>query len=86
MLLDLDEQTPVGHCVRGSGDPAVETLERHRTRAARQLHAIDDLGDRAHGCELLLVPGHEQHALLIADVYSERQRHAREDDRVFHWD
>jgi hypothetical protein len=29
---------------------------------------------------------HEQHALLVAGVHGERERHAREHDCVFHWD
>ena len=30
--------------------------------------------------------GHEQHALLVADVDGQRDRHVREDDGVFQWD
>jgi hypothetical protein len=32
------------------------------------------------------VPGDEQHPLLIARIDSERERHARKDDDVFHRD
>ena len=68
--------------MRGAGDAAVQPLQRHGARAAGQADAVGDLGDRADGGEFLLVPGHEQDALLLADVHGERERHAREDDGV----
>jgi hypothetical protein len=68
--------------VGGAGDAAVESLKGDRSCAAGQLDAFGDFGDRAHARELLLVPGHEQHALVLADVHGERERHAREDHGV----
>ena len=82
VLLDLDEQAAVGKRVGGAGDSAVEALERDGAGAAGQADAVGDLGDGADGGEVLLVPGHEQHALLLAGVHGERERHAREDDGV----
>jgi hypothetical protein len=64
----------------------VQALECDRTGAARQLHAVGNFSDGAYGRELLLVPWDQQDTFLIADIYSECQRHAREDDCVFHRD
>ena len=81
-LVDLDEQAAVGQRLRGAGDAAVQPLQRDRAAAAGQPDAVGDLGDRADACEVLLVPRHEQHAILIAGVDRQRERHAREDDDV----
>ena len=59
-LLDLDEQAPVGHRVRGAGDAAVQALERDGAGAAGQTDVVGDLGDGADGGELVLVTGNEQ--------------------------
>jgi hypothetical protein len=86
MLLDLDEQSTVGHRVRGAGRPAVQTLQCDRPASARQPDAVRHLGDRPNICKLLLMPGHKQDLFLVTDVHGQRQRHAREDDSVFQGD
>jgi hypothetical protein len=71
----------------GLGGPdrcAVEPGEGHRPRAAREADLLDDIGHRARAGELPALPGNEDHALSGADVDGERERHAREDDRVVH--
>ena len=45
-----------------------------------------DLGDGADACVLALVHGHEEHALVVADVDGQGDRHVREDDAVFQGD
>ena len=82
MLLDLDEQPAVGERMCGAGDAAVQALQGDGPRAAGQADAVGNLRDRADGREILLVLGHEQDALLLADVNGQRERHAGEDDCV----
>jgi hypothetical protein len=81
-LLDLHEQTPVGHRLGGPGDAAVQPLQRERAPSAGQPHPVGHFGDRAHGRELLPVTGHEQYTLFVAGLDGQRERHAREDDDV----
>ena len=57
----------------GAGDAAVEPFERDGGRAAGQPDAVGHVGDGADVGVLALVLGHEQDALLVADV--DRQRH-----------
>ena len=85
-LLDLDEQTSLRVARRGAGDSAMEAVQRDCEPAARQPDAIGDLGDGADLRVLVLVLGHEQHALLVADVDSEGHVHVGEDDDVFQRD
>ena len=66
-------------------DAAVEAGQRNGAPAAGQADAVADLGDRADLGVLALVPGHEQHALLVADVDGEGDVHVREDDEVVQW-
>ena len=81
-LLDLDAQAAVGQRLGGAGDAAVQARSAtarappgRRTRSATSA-TVPTVG------ELLLVPGHEQDALLLADIHGERERHARKDDGV----
>ena len=83
MLLDLDVQPAVRERLRSARDATVQPLQHHGPRAARQLDPVSDPSDRTHGREVLLVLGHEQYALFLADVHGQRERHAREDDCVF---
>ena len=62
----------------------METLERDGARAAWQLDAVGNLSDGSDICELLLMTGHEQYPVLVADIDCQRQLHARKDDGVFH--
>ena len=73
---------PVGSVLGGAGDAAVEAVQRDGLDAAGQADVVGDLGDGADGRELGLVPGHEQHALLVGDVDGERHGHVGEDDGV----
>ena len=85
-LLDLDEEAARASV---SAAPAIarwRPLERHGGAAARQPDAVGDLGDGADLGVLALVLGHEQHALLVADVDRQRHVHVGEDDDVVEWD
>ena len=85
-LLDLDEETPLrvgGRCAR---DAAVQAVQCDGTTAAGEPNAVGDLGDGADLRVLVLVLGHEQHALLVADVDGEGHIHVGEDDDVFQRD
>ena len=85
-LLDLDEQTALRVGGRRAGDAAVQAVQRDRATAAGEPDAIGDLGDGADLRVLVLVLGHEQHALLVADVDGEGHVHVGEDDDVFQGD
>jgi hypothetical protein len=41
---------------------------------------LDHVGHRAHGGELVALAGHQDHAVLVADVDRQCQGHVREDD------
>ena len=60
----------------------MQPRQRHREAAAGQPHALGHLGDDADLRVRIVVPGHEQHAIVAADVDRQRDRHAREDHRV----
>jgi hypothetical protein len=82
MRLHLDAQV-AGWVARRRADPAsMKAVQRHGMRAAGQAHAVGDLGDGAYARELVSLAGHEDHALLVADVDRQRHGHVREDDRV----
>jgi hypothetical protein len=68
--------------VGGAGDAAMESVEGDGVRAAREPDVFGYLGDGADAGEVVLVPGHEQHPILLGHVDGERKRHAREDDGV----
>ena len=85
-LLDVDEEPALAVAAGRARDAAVEAVQRDRATAAGQAHAIGDLGDRADLRVLALVHGHEQHALLVADVDGEGDVHVGEDDEVFQGD
>jgi hypothetical protein len=68
----------------GPGFPgAVQTVQRDGATAAGQADAVRDLGDRADLRVAVLVLGHEQHALLVADVDGQGDVHRGEHDGVF---
>jgi hypothetical protein len=52
--------------VRSARDPPVQTLKRDSARAPWQADAVGNFGDGANIGELLLVPGNEQNAILVA--------------------
>ena len=85
-LLDLDEEASLRIARRGAGDSTMEAVQRDSAPAAWQPDAIGDLGDGADLRVLVLVLGHEQHALLVADVDGEGHVHVGEDDDVFQGD
>ncbi len=69
--------------MRRACDPAVEAGQLRRAGAAGQADGVGHLGDGADLGVLALVDGHEQHALLVADVDGHGHGHVREDDDVF---
>ena len=81
-LLDLDAQAAERIGAGGAGDAAHLAGEGHRAAAAGQPDAIGDVRDRPDLRELRLVTGHEQHALVVADVHGQRHVHRGEHDRV----
>ena len=80
------KRRPCASVAGGARDPAVQTVQRDRATAAGEADAIGDLGDGADLRVLVLVLGHEQHALLVADVDGEGDVHVGEDDEVFQGD
>ena len=85
-LLDLDEEAASRVGLGGARDTAVQALERHCRRAARQPDAVRHACDGAHGRVLPLVLRHEQNTFLVADVDGQRHVHVWEDDDVVEWD
>ena len=85
-LLDLDEEASLRVGRRGAGDSAVEAVQRDGATAAGEADAVGDLGDGADLRVLVVVLGHEQHAILVADVDGEGDVHVGEDDDVFQRD
>jgi hypothetical protein len=81
-LLHLDPEPALGVRVGRAGDSAVQPNEIDGGDAARQAHTFCDLGDGADSCVLPVVPGHEQHAVLVGHVGGDRDGHIREDDVV----
>ena len=82
LFLHLDPKSALGVGVGGSGDSAVQADEIDGCGATGQAHALGDLGDRADVCVLLVVPWHEQDAVLVAHIGGDRDIHVREDDDV----
>ena len=64
----------------------MQLVEGDRAAAAGEADAIGDLGDCADLRVLVIVLGHEQHTILIADVDGEGHVHVGEDDDVFQGD
>ena len=81
-LLDLGAQAAQRVGVGGADDAAVQPGEGDGARAAGQADAVGDLGDGADRGVLVLVPRHQQHAVLVADVHRQGDGHAREHDGV----
>ena len=84
--LDLDAQVAVGSGVRGADPAAVLALERDGAAAAGQADAVDHVGHRADGGELVALARNEHDAFLVADVDRQRHCHGREDDRIVYRD
>ena len=82
-LVHVDAQLPERVGLRGAEDAAVQAVEDDGVAAAGQPDALEHLGHRPDRRVVVLVPRHEQHPLLVADVDRERHRHVREDDGVF---
>ena len=85
-FLDVDEEAPLRVAGRGARDPAVQAVQGDRATAAGEADAIGHLGDGADLRVLVVVLGHEQHAILVADVDGEGDVHVGEDDEVFQGD
>ena len=81
-LLDLDEEAPARVGLGGARDRAMEAVQRDGVAAAGQPHRVGHLGHGADLRVLAFVLGHEQHALLVADVDGQRHAHVGEDDDV----
>ena len=77
---------PCASVVGGAGDAAMQAVQRDGEPAAGQADAVGHLGDGADLRVLVLVLGHEQHALLVADVDGQGHVHVGEDDDVFQRD
>ncbi len=85
-LLDVDEEPALGVGPGRSGDCTVQPLERDGAAPAGETDAVRHLRDRADLRVLVVVLGHEQHAILVADVDGEGDVHVGEDDDVFQGD
>ena len=72
--------------MRRADDGAMQAVERDGTHAAGKADAVGDLGDGADVRVLVLVPRHEQDAVLVADVDRQGDGHAREHDGVLERD
>jgi hypothetical protein len=68
--------------VSDADDAAMEPFERDGTRPAGKADVLPDLGDRADGGVLAVVPRHEEDALFVADVDGEGDVHAGKYDGV----
>ena len=62
---------------------AVEAGQLDGPPAAGHADVLADFGDGSDLGVLALVPGNEQHALLVADVDGDRHGHIGEDHEVF---
>ena len=82
-LVYLDEQAAVARGLGLAEQPAHLAGQRDDRAAARQPADLVDLGDRADVRVVALVPRHEQHVRLTAQVERQVHRHVREDDGVF---
>jgi hypothetical protein len=85
-LLDLGAQAALGVRDGRADDAANQATDVDRDRAARQANALGHLGDRPDLGVLVLVLGHEQHAIVVTDVGGKGDVHVWEDDGVFEWD
>jgi hypothetical protein len=83
---DLHAQVAAGAGVSGAGESAVKPGQRDRACPARQPDTLADLGDGADAGELVLMPGHQQDAVVVAGVDGKRDVHMGEDDSVLEWD
>jgi hypothetical protein len=81
-LFHLDAETSPRVGVGGARDSAVQADDIDGRTGAGQAHALSDLGDRADLRVLAFVAGHEQDALLVADVGRDGDVHVGEDDDV----
>ncbi len=82
----LDAELAAGVRVGGADDAAVEAGERDGAGSAGQADAVGHLGHGADLRVLGLMPGHEQDAILVADVDRQRDGHAREHHGVLERD
>ena len=85
-LLRFDAEAALGIGVRRADDGAMQAADGDGGAAAGQADAVGHLGHGADLRVLRLVPRHEQHAVLVADVDRERHGHAREHDGVLEGD
>src|SRR4029078_315491 len=69
-----------------TGDAAMQSLEGDSATTAGKPDAVRHLRDGADLRVLVVVLGHEEHAILIADVDGEGDVHVGEDDDVFQGD
>ena len=82
-LLDLDVEAPVG-CGLGRAEQSAGLAgEGDDDPATGEAADLVDLGDRADVRVVALVPRHEQHLRLAAQIERQVHRHVREDDGVF---
>src|SRR5438132_912446 len=77
-LVHLHAQLASGARLGSPDQSPVLAGDGHGVAAAGQADALGDLRDRAHLEELVVVAGHEHHALVIAHVDRERNAHVGE--------
>src|SRR3954468_10361360 len=82
VLLDVDEQEPLGVRVRRAGNAARLALEDGAADAARKANGAGDTSHRADLGELALVTGDQKDALFTVRIDGKRDVHRGEDDCV----
>ena len=86
LLLHFDAKPPLGVGVRGADHCAVQAGQGDGGGAAGQADAVGNLGHGADLRVLLLVPRHQENAILVAGVHRQRDGHAREHHGVLERD
>src|SRR4029077_19127580 len=83
---DVDQEPALRIRGGSTGDAAMQSLEGDSATTAGKPDAVRHLCDRADLRVLVVVLGHEQYAILVADVDGEGDVHVGEDDDVFQGD
>ena len=83
VLLDGDAEAAVGVGLGGAEHGAALGDQRDGGDAAGQPGDLDDVGQNADLRVLTVLGGHQQHALVVADIDRQGDVHIWEDDCVF---
>jgi len=86
VLLDGDAEPAVGVCLGRPEDGALLRDQRDGGDAARQPGDLHHVGQHADLGVLAVLGGHQQDALVVADVDRQGDVHIGEDNGVFEWD